>query len=147
MNGRLVVGILSVLILAGAFVTQWVESSKNRTPALFQKHAAYESAAEAAASSDRLLVVDLMAEWCPPCKEMDRTTWVDQRVVNWIDEHAEAVQVDVDEQGDLARRFGASAIPTLVVLDPETDNELARHVGYLPADAMLVWLEDAVSGW
>jgi len=35
-----------------------------------------------------------MAPWCGPCREMDRTTWRDEALVKWVQEHAIAIQID-----------------------------------------------------
>jgi thioredoxin 1 len=56
-------------------------------------------------------LVDFWATWCPPCRMQGPI----------VDEVAEAYQgratvakVDVDNDGELARRFGVGPIPTLI---------------------------------
>src|SRR5450432_2534818 len=65
----------------------------------------FAAAREQAAAERKLLLVDATAEWCGPCKLMDRTTWIDPNVVAWLEEHALAIQIDVDAQTDVARQL------------------------------------------
>lgn len=104
----------------------------------------YAHARTRAVESGRLLLVDATALWCRPCRQMDRTTWVDDRVVNWIDEHAVAVQMDVDREKDRARKLRIEAMPTMIVF--RGDQELDRVVGYRSADELLAWLDGVLEG-
>jgi thioredoxin 1 len=96
------------------------------------------------AGGEKLVLVDATAEWCPPCQLMDRTTWVDERLVNWLEANAIAIQLDVDEQRELARELGIRAMPTMIVY--RDGEEVDRIVGYRDADAMLEWLEGIKKG-
>lgn len=104
----------------------------------------FERAAATAHVQGRLLLVDFTAAWCAPCKNMDRTTWLDPKVVDWVSRHAIAVQVDVDEQDVIAKRFDVHAMPTVLLL--RGDEVLDRVTGARPAQALLEWLEAARSG-
>ena len=60
------------------------------------------AAAKAAAKADqKLVMIDFKAEWCGPCKMLDRTTWSDDEVIDSVKKKAVAVKIDVDQHGDL----------------------------------------------
>lgn len=94
--------------------------------------------------TDKILVVKATAEWCPPCKKMDRTTWVDDRVVKWVEANGVAIQVDVDKNPDVSRQLRVRAMPTMIVF--KKGEEFDRVVGYQSADQLLGWLEAVKRG-
>lgn len=112
-------------------------------PALFSS-LPFAEAVKLARTQQRLLLIDFTAEWCAPCKNMDQTTWVDPRVVEWVERQAIAVQVDVDAEEAVASRFEVRAMPTVVVLRDEM--VLDRSTGARPAAALLEWLEGVLAG-
>lgn len=75
--------------------------------------------------SDKPVLLDFWATWCGPCK------MITPNVAKVAEEHPEIKvgKVNVDEQMDLAQKFGVASIPTLVVVNG--GNEVKRSVGYL----------------
>ncbi len=112
-------------------------------PPVFER-LSFARAKEKAEAETRLLVVKATAKWCGPCRLMDRTTWRDERVVEWIGKHALAIQVDIDEQPKTARGLAIEAVPTMIVFKGE--RELDRIVGHRDAAGLLQWLDDVRSG-
>lgn len=101
----------------------------------------FEEAEATAREQDRLLLVDVMTTWCPPCKRMEAEVWPDGELVAWIDEHALAIQVDGDERRDLVAAWDIEAYPTMLAWkDGEVYDRLR---GYADADELLAWLDAA----
>ncbi|MDR1002261.1 MAG: thioredoxin [Oscillospiraceae bacterium] len=81
--------------------------------------------------SDKPVLVDFWAVWCPPCKMLSPT-------VDAIAEETDSVKVckiNVDDCPELAARFGVANIPTLIVF--KGGEEAARSVGVQSKEAIL----------
>jgi thioredoxin 1 len=112
-------------------------------PPIFTKKN-FEDAKKQAAAEGKLLVVDSMADWCPPCKQMDKTTWVDEKTIAYFKDNAIAFQFDVDKEEKLAKDLRIEAMPTMIVF--KDGKEIDRSVGFMSTDDMIGWLEDVKKG-
>jgi thiol-disulfide isomerase/thioredoxin len=89
-----------------------------------------------AKAEKKLVFIDFFATWCGPCKQLDATTFADEKVVAWLGEHTVPVKIDVDKVKEIAKRFQVSAMPTLVFLSAD-GTELDRIRGYRDGEAFL----------
>lgn len=117
--------------------------AQDQRPAVFQE-LGFDAALEAASAKGGLVILDAMTSWCGPCKQMDRTTWIDPRLVQWIDANAVAIQLDMDEHEALKTKLEVKAFPTIVLF--KGGAEFDRLVGLRSADEMLAWLGASVEG-
>ena len=67
---------------------------------------------EAIATSDRPVLVDFTATWCPPCKQL---TPVLHALAAEQEDRLRIVEVDIDESPDLALRHQVLSAPTMVI--------------------------------
>ncbi|MBA4133394.1 MAG: thioredoxin [Flavobacterium sp.] len=58
-----------------------------------------------------IVIVDFYAEWCGPCKALLPTL---ESFSKDFEGRAEVIKVNVDDQQELAARFGIRSIPSLV---------------------------------
>lgn len=63
-------------------------------PELSVRWESYPSALEAAAEDAKMIFVDIVADWCIPCREMDKTTYRDKAVVQTLNERFHPVRLN-----------------------------------------------------
>jgi thioredoxin 1 len=63
-------------------------------------------------SSDKPALVDFWAEWCGPCKMI--APLLDEAADEYADRLA-VVKLNVDENPNIAQKFGIRSIPTLIL--------------------------------
>jgi uncharacterized protein len=96
-----------------------------------------------AKKENRLLLIDLTAEWCAFCKKMDQTTYKHTAVLDEIKQHYIAIKADDAEYPELAKRFAKVGRPGTIILN-SNGNELLTKSGYLKPQWML-WMLQAVA--
>ena len=62
--------------------------------------------------SEKTVLVDFWAEWCGPCRALAPVL---ESVSNEMGESAEVFKINVDENPELAQKYGVRGIPTLIV--------------------------------
>ncbi len=85
-------------------------------------------------NSKKTVLLDFYADWCGPCK------MIAPIVEELSNERTDIVvgKINVDDQPELANRFGISSIPTIVVMK---NAEVANHaVGFRSKDQLLALL-------
>ena len=85
--------------------------------------------------SDAPVLIDFYADWCGPCHML--APIVDEVAAERED--VRVCRVNVDEENELAARFGVSAIPMLVVMRDGKPDKTA--VGYMPKEEVLALLD------
>lgn len=78
------------------------------------------------------VIVDFYAVWCPPCKVLA------QNLVDFSEikpQNIEIFKVNVDEQMNLAKKYGVSALPTLLFF--KDGQVVSKEVGILTPNELL----------
>lgn len=82
-------------------------------------------------SSDIPVLVDFWATWCGPCRMLAP---VIDEIAEEYEGRLKVCKVNVDDEGDLAGRFGIASIPTLKFF--KGGIEVAAEIGYKPKEQL-----------
>jgi thioredoxin 1 len=81
--------------------------------------------------SDKPVIVDFWAEWCGPCHAVAPVL---DRIVEERGDELKLVKVNIDEERELAERYGIASIPTMLLF---RDGEpAAAAIGAQPKGAL-----------
>ncbi len=118
-------------------------------------------------SNPKKVMVDVYTEWCGPCKMLDRYTFADKKVADYVNENYYAVKFNAQHESkinykgkgyanpnydpkkgqkrrnathELARTFGVRSYPTVMFLD-EKLNIIQKIPGFRKADQFMPVLQ------
>lgn len=101
------------IVIIGLAATLLFAGSKD----VFANHS-LDEALSLGKSQGKAVLVKFHADWCHFCKKMDRVTFTDTNVQKALNDYI-SVKVNVDTKDGMtyARRYGVSALPTIVMFD------------------------------
>lgn len=77
-----------------------------------------EQATKIAADEDKLILLHFTANWCGPCKELDRFVFVNPMAIHAMSSQVVPVKVDVDLHRGIAEKYDVKSVPFDVVITP-----------------------------
>lgn len=103
-----------------------------------------ETARQKALAEERPLLVDFTAAWCAACKEIEKLTFTDERVLREAGRFI-AVKVDATDDEDplvvaTLEEHVVTGLPTLILFD-SNGSEALRFTDFVAADELLAALE------
>lgn len=86
--------------------------------------------------STGLVVCDFNADWCGPCKML-------RPIIDEVSEtrsEAKFISINIDNEDELAYKYGVSSIPCLVLF--KDGKEVKRSVGLIPREKLEEFIEE-----
>jgi thiol:disulfide interchange protein len=81
------------------------------------------------------VMIDFVADWCAPCKEMDKLTFGDEKVIRKAQSFI-PIRINIDNQKEvaakyngLARAYGGDGIPNILFLSGD-GTKLKQFIGF-----------------
>ena len=109
----------------------------------------YDPAAlERAKQESRPVILEFYADWCVPCKELERFTFSDQRVIEsteaFVRLRVDLSNYDSPESLSLRQQFEVTGVPEIMFLDTQgSEVRDARVLGFLGANDFLQRIKKA----
>lgn len=80
----------------------------------------------------QVVLVEFFATWCPHCRRMMPVV---EQVKELLDGESAVIQLDIDENKELAGDAGVDGVPTFIVY--RDGKEMWRHSGEIDGNALL----------
>jgi thiol:disulfide interchange protein len=101
-----------------------------------------DAAMKKAKANKTLIFIDFYADWCGPCKQMDKTTFQDKSAIKSLSSFVTLKQ-NIDKEGKkAAMKYKVELLPTLMVLDANGKIVLMTEGGVDPTD-LAAFLKEA----
>ena len=100
------------------------------------KHVTTKEFEEILQNSDKPVFCDFWASWCGPCRMLAP---VFEEIAEKFAEKAIFVKINVDEQEEVAMKYGISSIPNVIAF--KNGEVSANSLGFVPAAALEAFVQ------
>jgi thiol:disulfide interchange protein DsbD len=99
-----------------------------------------------AKATDKPTVIDFYADWCAQCKELDKYTYIDPKVIE-LSKKFNNIKVDLTKgDKEIEGKFKIQGLPVVAFIDKNgKEMEDLRITGFLKADEFVKVMEKALS--
>lgn len=91
-------------------------------------------------NKEKLVLVDFWAGWCAPCRMLAP---IIEKIADQYDGKLIVGKVDIDEQQELAVRYGIQSIPTVILF--KDGKVAAKEVGVKPLKSFTTLLDSEIA--
>lgn len=152
--------LIPVLVLATFVLTSFVIPDNEGNKGKDSKKINWVSIEEAerlTTETPKMIFVDVYTDWCGWCKRMNATTYTDEAVIDYVNEHFYAVKLNAESKEnfslkgmntngiELARSFKVTGYPTVVFID-ENFERVTPLPGYRKAKEFHDILKQVIEG-
>lgn len=119
-------------MIKGIYYKSFASSETAPTSAVNWR-ADFAQAQKEAGNSNKPILLDFGASWCPPCQVMKHEVWTDAEVGAVANEKTIPYYADVDTPAnhDLVGRYDIKQIPTVILIDAQ--GNVLKQSGFMSA--------------
>lgn len=130
--------VLSIVTVCLIFLSQALTAKANSEGIQFTQ-ASWQEVIAKAKSENKIIFADCYTTWCGPCKMLAKQVFPQKEVGDYFNANFINVKIDCEkgEGVDLKNKFGVSAFPTMLFIDPSNEKVLHRVVGFRPAEKLI----------
>ena len=100
----------------------------------------YDAGIEMIKNQNKKGFLHFYTDWCTYCKVMNNQTFVDSRVIDYLNDNFVSIRVNADQQKEVARKYGVSRFPNTWFISEDT-SALSSQPGFIPPDMLLNMLK------
>ena len=102
----------------------------------------YDNLLREARKQKKPIVLEFWAAWCGPCQKLDKETFKNKNLGEYIKDNYLIYKVDIDtfDGMEIVDRFGVDVFPTLLVLDNK-GHQISKMNGFYPPSSLQKELE------
>ncbi len=135
-----IAGCFAMLYNPSAFASDLRFSPNPNNARMIQWRTWGKEAFEEARARNRPILLSISAVWCHWCHVMDETTYSENAVINYLNEHYIPIRVDADMRPDVDSVYNQGGWPSTVFLSPAGDPLGGGN--YIPPEQMLALLRE-----
>ncbi len=77
----------------------------------------FEEGLKKAKQENKLILMDIYAQWCHWCNVIENTTYRDPRVISLIEKYYIPVRVDAEKRPEINKKYNQGGLPSTLILD------------------------------
>lgn len=106
----------------------------------------YDMAIKTAKAKNKIVMLVVVADYCPWCKKFERKTLKDSAVMAKTNEKFVGLVIDkYKDKGKYPEEFSAPLIPAVFFIDPKNQKSLYETVAYMKPDEFMESMDYAVN--
>ena len=138
-TGLVLLLLITVPLIAVNFITVKKESG------ISSEYATHISQAiKKAKDENKIVVIDFFTDWCAACEELEKYTWSNRKVKEYLNEKAVFLKLNLTpktkEAEEILKKYNVIGFPTVVFIDGE-GKELKRFFGFVKPEKFIKMTE------
>ena len=104
-------------------------------PAVLFRTSTYEDVVNEARKTNKPILLDFWATWCAPCHRLDKLTFTDVALGDYVNTNFVPYRVNIDDFSgmDIVDKYGVKTYPTMLIINSMDESVMRVITGfYLP---------------
>ena len=129
--------IIALIFMVWLTVTHFSQTSISSQQAIQWK--TFKAGMSEAQETDKPIFLHFYAIWCAYCSKMEKESFQNDTVIDFLNQNYISIRVDVDKQPDIAQNYNVFALPTTYFFSAKGD-KIGPIPGYITRERLLEML-------
>jgi thioredoxin-related protein len=121
-----------IVLSIGLAVLQWPAASASNSIRWY----GYDEGMALGRNHNKKVVIHFYADWCGYCRKMDRKTYRNRKVADFLGSHFVAIRVNTDKEPRIASIYGVRGLPSTWFLTGKGE-KISNLPGYIAPDLFM----------